>query len=159
MQRPLFAVALLLVGCNADISSELDPEDDNYEALCAPTGRSMVNTGVYIGPDGCEEVTLYIIDEEDPTYWLLAVSWPMYGEYKPLDLENLTSGDSMSDYIYSRDPEFTLYAGDYLLGGLEVMEGLNEFSYTLWDFIGPQDNEELEIVEEGTFELEVLLEG
>jgi len=146
-------VALTMMGCNADISSALDPDGDNYEVLCDPTGMSLYHTGVYIGPDGCEEATLYIVDEEDPSYWLLSVSWPMYGEYFPLSITNLTTGDTEREYIYGRDPEFLLYGGDYLLGGLEVVEGINELEYTLWDGTGEED---VLVYEEGTFTLDVV---
>ncbi len=151
-----FLAMATVAGCNTDISSNYNPENDNYEVLCAPTGRAMFNTGVYIGPDGCLDVTLHIIDEEDPTYWLLLVSWPMYGDYYPLTIDNLTTGDRYNDYIYFRDPELTLYAGDYLLGGFEVVEGLNEFEYTLGGF---EDDGEGDAVGEGQFTLHVSLSG
>lgn len=44
---------LTLTACVVDVSGELgdDDDDDDSEELCAPTGRSLIDTGVYIAPE------------------------------------------------------------------------------------------------------------
>jgi hypothetical protein len=143
-------------GCGVkDISANLG--DGGTSELCQPTGRSLVDTGVYIGPDGCQSVTLYALDAANPTAWVLAVGWPMYGEYHALKITNTTTGDTEDEILYLGDPEFTLYAGDYNLGGFEVTSGDNVMEYKVYNTLETDGGYEENIVAQGQFTLHVTL--
>ena len=157
----LVTIALLAPGCGGvdDRSDHLNRNDNNYAALCAPTGWATYDTGVYLSPQGCTEVTLYAIGEEvPPTYWVLAVGWPMYGDTYSLQVTNETTGDVEDELFYLGDPEFTLFAGDYNLGGLEVVAGANTITFRVWDTVANTDGTYTDVViEEGTYTLWVTL--
>jgi len=162
MRRGFEWAALLLLcwtsACgDPDISLNMDPDENNQEELCAPTGRVLIDSGVYLGPDACEQVTLYRTDATTD-YWLMSVAWPMYGEYWVLELTNRTTGDFEKELIYTGDPEFLLFSGDYLLGGFEVAEGLNVIDYKLYKSVEAEDGSRSENVkDEGVYELTVEL--
>jgi hypothetical protein len=152
----LACVVTAAVGCGVeDISSHLG--DGGTAELCAPTGRSLVDTGVYIGPDGCAAVTLYALQDTSPTAWVLAVGWPMYGEYHALEITNVTTGDTETEILYLGDPEFTLFAGDYNLGGFEVAAGDNVMEYKVYNTRETDGGYVEDIVAQGQFTLNVTL--
>ncbi len=154
-QSLLLAGVFLVSACGlgADRSSGLDPNADNREVLCAPTGRALVDTGVYIGPDGCESVSL--VASEEGNYRVLSVGWPTYGDEDLLvRIENQTTGDVELEEFYVGDPEFVLFVGEYSLGGLEVVEGANQFSYEIRR--RTPDGREGVLLEQATFSLTVL---
>lgn len=162
----LFALASAIAfgGCLAvnDSSGDGDADADSDadgEELCDPTGRSLIDTGVYIAPEACTEITLYALEETaENDVWLLAVGWPMYGEYRVLELTNLATGDVETEMLYLGDPEFTLFAGNYILGGFEVAEGDNEIEYKEYLTRETEEGEFYEeVFREGTFTLNVTL--
>jgi hypothetical protein len=161
MTRLLLLGALVLLGsaCGVrDISSNLG--DAGTQALCAPTGRSLVSTGVYIAPEACTDVTLYAIDVPDsgvPDAWVLSVGWPMYGEYHVLELTNRTTGDTERELFYSGDPEFTLGSGNYVLGHFAVAAGDNTLDYVVYNSVETDAGVQRNIKREGTFTLHVTL--
>lgn len=134
--------------------------DGTVPPLCAPTGRSLVATGVYIAPEACTEVTLYALDASpDDRGWVLRVSWPMYGEYHALELTNETTGDVEREILYTGDPEFAIFAGEYVFGGLEVAEGDNVLDFVVYDTVElPSGDYERHVVREGSFTLHVTLD-
>ncbi|HEY3351834.1 MAG TPA: hypothetical protein VGQ83_01175 [Polyangia bacterium] len=154
----LFACALTAaLGCGVDDISAHVNRDSGTEELCAPTGRSLIDTGVYIGPDGCAAVTLYALQDANPTAWVLAVAWPMYGEYHALEIKNLTTSDTETEILYLGDPEFTLFAGDYNLGGFEVASGDNVMEYKVYNTVATDGGYVENIVAQGQFTLRVQL--
>jgi hypothetical protein len=159
-RRLLLLVSLLASACGVrDLSSKLS--DAGTAALCAPTGRSLVATGVYIAPEACTEVTLYALEVPDsgtPDAWVLEVGWPMYGEHHVLELTNRTTGDTERELFYSGDPEFALGAGAYALGHFKVAAGDNTIEYLVYDSVELADGGFARNVErEGSFTLQVTL--
>lgn len=143
---------------DGDADGDVDVED-RTEELCAPTGRSLFRTGVYIAPEACTEVTLYALEESaENDAWVLAVGWPMYGEHHVLELTNETSGDTERELLYLGDPEFVLYVGRYNLGGFEMVEGDNVIAFEVYDTIEDPPGEFFrDIVREGTFTIHVTI--
>ncbi|MFZ5445485.1 MAG: hypothetical protein ACOZQL_36175 [Myxococcota bacterium] len=137
MIRSALLLTLFLTGCGVrDLSAGLT--DGGTEALCAPTGRSLVSTGVYIAPEACTDVTLYALEVPDsgvPDAWVLKVGWPMYGEYHVLELTNRTTGDTEKELFYSGDPEFTLSSGNYALGSFKMAAGDNAIDFVVYNTI------------------------
>jgi hypothetical protein len=128
--KTTLAIALLGVALDAcgvsDRSRNLDPAADNSKVLCRPTGRAYVDTGVYIGKGACESITLYRVGSNNA--WSLEVGYPTYQDQGSLTFVNRTTGDSENEALYTGDPEFTVYAGDYPLGGLEMVAGENKIA-------------------------------
>lgn len=157
----LFVLATLPACGVRDISSHYADAsvDGTVPALCAPTGRSLIDTGVYIAPEACTDVTLYALDAT-PTNdaWVLHVAWPMYGQYHALELTNQTTGDVEREILYTGDPEFTLFSGNYVLGGYEMAAGDNTIDYLVYDTTEPTPGTyERTIVRQGSFVLHVTL--
>lgn len=147
----VFTAAAALYGCNVT-SSELTAVDGG---LCQPTGRSYVQTGVFIGPGGCTEVTLYANRDADPTYWTLRVGFPVHGSHPNLRINDVTTGDQETEIVYTGDPDFTLYSGDYYLGGLQMVAGRNDLHYRLYHYDDGSTTET--VLEESSFVVNVVL--
>ncbi|MGC4122625.1 MAG: hypothetical protein QM765_50250 [Myxococcales bacterium] len=150
----LFA-AVLVSSCGLGVKDISSHAGDG--GLCSPTGRSLVDTGVYIGPGACSTVTLYALQDQNPTAWVLAVAWPMRGEHHYLKVENLTTGGHETKLIYTGDPEWKLYSGDYYLGGLEMAAGANALHYKVWDAVPGDGGYVDKIIDEGELTLQVEL--
>ena len=153
----LFACSVL-AGCGVhDISSMVGP--DASAALCAPTGRSLIDNGVYIAPEACTDVTLYALDAgASNDAWILKVAWPLYGQYHALELTNRTTGDVEREILFTGDPEFTLFSGNYLLGGFEMAAGDNQIDFVVYDTTEPTPGMFVRnVIREGTFTLHVTL--
>jgi hypothetical protein len=154
----VFALVSCLAGAGClavgDNSEHMTPDE-----LCRPTGRSLVDTGVYLSPEGCTNVTLYALEAQpENDSWILAVGWPMYGEYHALELTNQATGDFLRKIIYSGDPEFTLFAGNYLLGGFEMAQGDNPIDFVSYDTLENPDGTLTDVIDrEGTYTIHVTL--
>ena len=161
---PPLAVALAalpLTGCVNDVSFRSADAgiDGQIPGLCAPTGRSLIATGVYIAPEACTDVTLYALDAASRNdSWVLHVAWPLYGEYHALEVTNDTTGDVEREVIFTGDPEFSLFSGNYVLGGLEVAAGANALRFVVYNTVENADGTYTrQIYREGSFVLHVTL--
>jgi hypothetical protein len=121
----LLSFAILSSGC---LLTERGTDGGN-DPYCNPTGYVLSGSGVSIGPEGCEEVTLYRTDAAKPDTYVLRVFWPMHDKHDSLYLTNKTTNDTENEILYLGDPDFTLYIGDYSPGGLLVREGTNTIDY------------------------------
>lgn len=154
-------VLLPLAGCVNDVSFRYADAsvDGANPALCAPTGRSLIATGVYIAPEACTDVTLYALDAGPANdSWVLHVAWPLYGEYHALEVTNDTTGDVETEVLFTGDPEFSLFSGNYVLGGFEMAAGDNALRFVVYNTLENSDGTfTRQIHREGSFTLHVTL--
>jgi len=132
-------------------TSDSSPPSTATGSLCKPTGNTLIDTGVYIGPDGCGAVTLYRVNVSDTPTYVLDASFAIDGSDRSMEITNAATNSTDTRRLFVGDPDFILYVGAYDLGGLEVTPGTNELSYRIW---GALDLSETTIAE-GTFTISV----
>lgn len=155
----LFLVTALMLFSNActlqaATSARDRPQNAIPDSICEPTGSALVDTGIYLAPEGCSQITLQPLDENSAANdaWIMEVSWPMYGEHHVLEVTNLETGDSEKELFYKGDPNFVLYTGNYSLGGLQMVTGANRIQFNEHNFEDDENGQAQQIIiRQGTF--------
>jgi len=143
---------------NDDLPNDPQAPHTSAKTKCDPTGLQFIDTGVYIGPNGCPAITLFAMSEESGNdAWAVEVGFDMRGTHDILEVYNHATSDSEREIIYIGDPNFVVYNGRYPLSGLEVVRGKNQIHYETYTYTEDGGVLQKHVVSQGDFELQVTL--